>query len=85
LLLGLVGSGAGVLLGVVLAWSISLIGIPMPPPPNSSSGYTAAIRIVPWVLVSAFFVGLIATLAAAVLPARKASRLPVTEALRQNQ
>ena len=58
LLLGLVGSGAGVLLGVVLAWSISIIGIPMPPPPNSSIGYTAAIRIVPWVLVSAFFVGL---------------------------
>lgn len=85
LLLGLVGSGAGVLLGVVLAWSISIIGIPMPPPPNSSIGYTAVIRVVPWVLVSAFFVGLFSALAAAVLPARKAARLPVIEALRQNQ
>jgi putative ABC transport system permease protein len=85
MLLGLMGSGAGVVLGVMLAWSISLIGIPMPPPPNSSTGYTATIRIVPWVLVSAFVVGFLATLMAAILPARKAAQLPVVEALRQNQ
>jgi len=42
--LGLVGSGLGVALGMLLAWLISLVGIPMPPPPNMNSGYIAAIR-----------------------------------------
>ena len=52
LLLGLMGSGGGVFLGMLLAWGISVVGIPMPPPPNSNAGYTASIRIVPWVVLS---------------------------------
>ena len=32
-LLGLIGAAAGTLLGILLAWLISAIGIPMPPPP----------------------------------------------------
>lgn len=84
-LLGLLGSGAGVVLGILLAWAISIVGIPMPPPPNSNSGYTALIQIVPWVVVSAFLVGFFATVVAAVLPARRAVRMPIVDALRQNQ
>ena len=84
LLLGLIGSGGGVCLGIVLAWGISYIGIPMPPPPNSNAGYTAFIRVVPWIVLSSFLIGLAGTLVAAIPPARRAARMPVVEALRHN-
>jgi putative ABC transport system permease protein len=80
----LLGGVLGVLVGVTLASIISGIGIPMPPPPGSNSGYTAYIRVVPWVLATAAIVGALAAMVAAVLPARRASRLPVVEALRHN-
>jgi putative ABC transport system permease protein len=84
-LLGLIGSGAGIAVGVLLAWAVSVVGIDMPPPPNSNSGYTAVIRVTPAILGTAFVVGLVATVLAALLPARRVSRLPPIEALRQNQ
>jgi putative ABC transport system permease protein len=82
-ILGLLGSLAGVALGAAIAFGISALGIPMPPPPNADSGYVAYIRIVPAVLVEAFTAGFLATVLAALLPAYRASRLPVAEALRQ--
>lgn len=83
-LLGLIGGVAGVALGVVLALAISAIGIPMPPPPNANIGYTAYIRIVPAELAAAFAVGFAATVTACLLPARRITRIPVVDALRQN-
>lgn len=83
-LIALAGAGLGVILGVMLALIISAIGIPMPPPPNADLSYVAHIRIVPSVIASAFFVGLIATLAAAILPAARVQRIPVVDALREN-
>jgi len=82
-LLGTVGSAAGVLLGVALAMVISAIGIPMPPPPNANVGYTALIRVVPEVLVTAFFIGVAATILAAILPAVRVSRIALADALRE--
>lgn len=84
LLLGLIGGGLGACIGMLLAWVISQIGIPMPPPPNSNAGYTAFIRIVPWIVASAFFIGVLGTLLAAIPAARRVTRLQVVEALRQN-
>lgn len=83
-LLGLIGGGLGVGVGITLALVISAIGVPMPPPPNADLGYTAHIQIVPSVLLLALTIGFIATVLAAVLPARHVSRIPVVEALRQN-
>ena len=37
--LGAIGSGLGIVAGVLLAFVISAIGIPMPPMPNATSGY----------------------------------------------
>jgi putative ABC transport system permease protein len=82
--LGIVGSMAGVFVGIMLALIISAIGIPMPPPPNSDVGYIARIRVVPAIVGIAFLVGLIATVVAALFPAWRASRVPVVDALRQN-
>jgi len=83
-LLGSIGAALGVALGVALALAISAVGIPMPPPPNGNLGYTATIRIVPSVLAMAFAVGFAATTLAALLPAYRASRTPVADALREN-
>lgn len=83
-LIAMAGAGFGVILGMILALIISAIGIPMPPPPNADLSYVAHIRIVPSVIASAFFVGLIATIAAAILPAARVQRIPVVDALREN-
>jgi len=83
LLLGLFGASLGMALGCSVAWIISAIGIPMPPPPNANVGYTAYIRLVPLEVLSAGAVGFVATCLAAVLPARRASRMPVVDALRK--
>lgn len=83
-LLGLIGGSLGVGVGILLALIISAIGVPMPPPPNADLGYTAHIEIVPSVLLLALNTGFIATVLAAILPARHVSRIPVVEALRQN-
>lgn len=83
-LLGLCGGALGVAFGLILAWVISSIGIPMPPPPNANLGYTAHIRVVPSILLMAFGIGVCATFLAALIPARRVSRIPVTDALLQN-
>jgi putative ABC transport system permease protein len=82
-LLGAIGAAMGVVVGAVLAVVISAIGIPMPPPPNSESGFTAAIRIVPMILTAAFALGILASIGASLLPARHLARIPVVEALRR--
>ena len=82
-LLGVIGAALGVAVGSILAWIISAIGIPMPPPPNSESGFTAAIRIVPMILAAAFALGIFASIGASLLPARHLARIPVVEALRR--
>jgi len=83
-ILGLAGAGLGVALGVVLAWIISAVGIPMPPPPNADLGYIARIQVVPSVAAGAFAVGLFASVLAALLPAARVRTIPVVDALRQN-
>lgn len=83
-LLGLVGGALGVVAGLLLAATISAIGLPMPPPPGSNAAYTASIRIVPWTLVLAALTGAIAATLAALLPGRRAARLAVVDALRHN-
>lgn len=81
-IIGLIGAVLGMLAGCVLAWLISAIGIPMPPPPNANLGYTAVIRLVPGDVLTAGAIGFVATCLAAIRPARRVSRLDVVDALR---
>ena len=82
-LLGLLGAVIGAVVGCLAAWIISAIGIPMPPPPNANIGYTAFIRLVPVDILIASAIGVVAACLAAVLPARRISRMRVVDALRQ--
>lgn len=84
LILGLAGSALGGVLGIGLAWGISAVGIPMPALPNSEIGYTASIRVSPGLTFTSMAVGALATVLAAILPARRAARLDVAAALREN-
>ncbi|HVF64128.1 MAG TPA: ABC transporter permease [Casimicrobiaceae bacterium] len=82
-LLGATGAALGIVIGVAAASLISAIGIPMPPPPNSESGFIAAVRVVPTTLAWAFVLGAVAAVVASLVPARLLSRMPVVEALRR--
>lgn len=81
-ILGAAGATIGVALGMLLAATISGVGIAMPPPPNADVGYDAYIRIVPEVVIQSWVIGVIATLAAAVYPAWRATRITIIDALR---
>ncbi len=83
-LLGLIGSAIGVIVGIGLALAISAVGIPMPPPPNANIGYTARIQLIPTAIIVSFAIGLSATVLAAILPAKRVARMPIVDALRQN-
>jgi putative ABC transport system permease protein len=83
-LLGLIGSSAGIVLGIGIALVVSAVGVPMPPMPNSSVGYTAAVHLSGREVFVSFMVGLFATCLAAVAPAWRASRVPIVTALARN-
>lgn len=81
--LGATGTLVGAVLGMMLAGLISYIGIPMPPPPSANMGYTAKIILTPGVVATSMLIGFVATIAATVLPARRAAKTPVVDGLRQ--
>ena len=83
-MLGVIGAVAGIVVGVIVSLLLSAVGIEMPPPPGSVAAYTATIRLVPSVIAIGAVAGAVAACAAAVLPGRRASRLVVVDALRQN-
>lgn len=84
-LIGIVGGLLGVLLGYAFASAISAVGIPMPPPPGMARGFMGEILVVPGLAVDGFVLALITTFAASLLPAWKASRMNIVDALRYNQ
>jgi len=83
-LLGIIGGALGVVIGVLLAKLVSIVGIPMPPPPNADLSYVAYVRITPLALLGAFSIGFAATVLAAVVPAIRVARIPVALALRES-
>jgi putative ABC transport system permease protein len=85
LLLGLVGGLVGLISGKLLAMAISVIGIPMPAPPGMAHGYVGQIVVSPALALDALVVALVTTLLASVLPASRAGRMNVVDALRYGQ
>jgi len=85
LILGLIGGVSGTLIGYILAETISYVGIPMPPAPGMSTGFTGQIRVTLGLTAQALAIAVITSLVASLYPAWKASRLNIVDALRQNR
>lgn len=85
ILLGIIAGALGGLLGYGLAWLISAVGIPMPPAPGMSRGFTGKVMITGGILGNALLLAVAATLLASAYPAWRASRLVVVDALRHNR
>lgn len=84
-LIGLIGGTIGVAMGYLLATVISAIGIPMPPPPGMAHGYIGQIMVTPDLAASAIVLAMVTTLLASLMPAWKAGRMNVVDALRYSQ
>ncbi|PKO89936.1 MAG: ABC transporter permease [Betaproteobacteria bacterium HGW-Betaproteobacteria-10] len=85
LLIGIIGGVIGIVLGYGLAAAISAIGIPMPPPPGMTHGFTGQILVSSDLAFDALVLALVTTLIASVMPAWRASRMNIVDALRCNQ
>lgn len=83
--IGILGGLVGVGLGYVLAGVVSAIGIPMPPPPGMAHGYVGEILITRGLMVDSLVLALVTTFLASIMPAWRASRLNIVDALRTNQ
>jgi putative ABC transport system permease protein len=84
LALGVLGGIIGLTGGYLLATLISYIGIPMPPPPGTTTYWTAKIAIVPGVFAFSFLLAVVTSVLSSIYPAIKASRLEIADALRHN-
>lgn len=81
-LLGLCGSGLGLLLTLLFRLAVNALHLQMPAPPGTSHGYELNIHFVPLVYLGVF-IGLQLTLQfSALFPGLKAAKLRIVEALR---
>ena len=84
-LIGCIGGIFGVLLGLLFAHIISSVGIPMPPPPGMTHGYTGQILVTWETALDSLALAIGATLIASIYPAWRASRMQIVDALRHNR
>jgi len=82
-LLGLIGTAIGLILALTAAFFISTVGIPMPPPPNMESGYTAHVVLTLSALARSAAIGIASTVIASISPAMRLLRLSLPEMLRR--
>lgn len=82
LIIGLIGGFLGILGGIILAKVISVFGIPFPSPPGATRPYIGKVDIVFSVIALSFAISVGSTMIAAFLPAYRASKLRIAEALR---
>jgi putative ABC transport system permease protein len=85
LVIGSLGGLLGICLGLALAVAISALGIPMPPPPGVSHGYTTEVVVTSRIVVEALLLAMLSALLGSIYPAWSASRKKVVDALRHNR
>lgn len=81
MLLGLLGGLLGLTAGALFAFVINNGNIMLPPPPGYTVGYRLQILLQPPVMVTAFLIALVTSTLSSIVPAFKASRMKVVDAL----
>lgn len=84
-IIGIAGGVLGLTIGYAISVAISAIGIPMPPPPGMVRGYTGQILVDGRLALDSLALAFVTTLLASVMPAWRASRMNIVDALRTNQ
>ena len=78
---GVLGGLLGLAIGATLALLINSGNVMLPPPPGYTVGYRLQILLQPAVLTTAFLISVITATLSSILPALKASRLKIVDAL----
>lgn len=81
LMTGVLGGILGVAAGALIAVLINSGDVMLPPPPGYTVGYKLSILLQPPVLMTAFLISVVTSTLSSILPALKASRLKVVDAL----
>lgn len=79
--IGVLGALCGVTAGAALSWLINHGNIMLPPPPTFTEGYPLRILLQPSVLVTAAVISIVTATLSSIVPALKASRLRIVDAL----
>lgn len=80
-LLGLIGGILGLASGALLAWLVNQGNVMLPPPPGYTVGYRLNILLQAPVMITAFTIALVTATLSSILPALKASRMKIVDAL----
>ena len=78
---GVVGGALGLAIGALLATLINNGNVMLPPPPGYTVGYRLQILLQPAVLTTAFFISVVTATLSSIVPAFRASRLKIVDAL----
>jgi putative ABC transport system permease protein len=81
LVIGLIGGVAGLVAGALVSQLINSAHLMLPPPPGYTSGYELRVMLQPASLITAFLIAVITSTLSSILPALKASRLKIIDAL----
>lgn len=80
-LTGVLGAAAGLIAGNGVALLLNHSGLQMPPPPGNTQGFAFHVQHVPGLMIGAALMVVITLAAASVVPAIRASRVRIVEAL----
>ena len=77
----MIGGALGLAIGALLAMLINRGHVMLPPPPGYTVGYRLEIMLQTPVLVTAFLVSFVTATISSIVPALKASRMKIVDAL----
>lgn len=81
LVIGVIASACGLILGFLLSFLINHAGIMMPPPPGSTFGYALNVHYVLSIYLGSFVFMVFTSLVSTLIPAFKAAKMKIVDAL----